>query len=173
MLGKGKQFLPFIRQLSCYSYIQSIRRHHYAQQAQIRHHPLYKKLGVSCIINNNKQLNVVLHCLSFFLLAIVLSVLWFKVCLPLWYLLAIVLSVLRFKVCLPLWYLLAIVLSVLRFKVCLPLWYILAIVLSVLRFKVSVYLFGIFWPLYCLSFDLRFLFTSLVSFGHCIVGPSI
>jgi hypothetical protein len=32
-----------------------------------------------------------------------------------------------------------------------------------------VYLFGIFWPLYCLSFDLRFLFTSLVSCAHCII----
>jgi hypothetical protein len=58
-----------------------------------------------------------------------------------------------------------------RGKQTLPLWYILAIVLSVLRFKVSAYLFGILWPLYCLSFDLRFLFTSLVSFGHCIVCP--
>ena len=153
--------------------------------------------------------------------------------LPLWYLLAIVLSVLRFPasdypfgifghciVCpsipgfwLPLWYLLAIVLSVLRFPasdypfgifwplcclsfdsrllitplvsfghciVCpsipgfwLPLWYLLAIVLSVLlRFPASNYPFGIFWPLYCLSFDSRLLITPLVSFGHCIVCPS-
>ena len=56
----------------------------------------------------------------------------------------------------------------------LPLWYLLAIVLSVLlRFTDFDYLFGIFWPLYCLSFfDLRILITSLVSFGHCIVCPS-
>jgi hypothetical protein len=33
--------------------------------------------------------------------------------------------------------------------------------------------FGILWPLYCLSFlDLRFLFTPLVSCGHCIFCPS-
>ena len=153
--------------------------------------------------------------------------------LPLWYLVAIVLSVLRFTVLitslvscghcivcpsiygfwLPLWYLVAIVLSVLRFTasdylfgilwplyflsfdlrllttslvscghciVCpsiygfwLPLWYLVAIVLSVLRFTASDYLFGILWPLYCLSFDLRLLITSLVSCGHCIVCPSI
>ena len=37
-----------------------------------------------------------------------------------------------------------------------PLWYLLAIVLSVLWFTASDYLFGIFWPLCCLSFDLRF-----------------
>jgi hypothetical protein len=55
-----------------------------------------------------------------------------------------------------------------------PLWYLLAIVLSVLlRFTDSDYLFGIFWPLCCLSFfDLRILITSLVSFGHCVVSPS-
>jgi hypothetical protein len=35
------------------------------------------------------------------------------------------------------------------------------------------YTFGIFWSLYCLSFDLRLLTTPLVSFGHCIVCPSI
>ena len=56
----------------------------------------------------------------------------------------------------------------------------------------SDYPFGIFWPLYCLSFNygfwlplwyllaivlsvlqLRLLITPLVSFGHCIVCPSI
>jgi hypothetical protein len=52
----------------------------------------------------------------------------------------------------------------------LPLWYLLAIVLSVL-FTDFDYLFGIFWPLYCLSFYLQILITSLVSFGHCIVCP--
>jgi uncharacterized membrane protein len=51
--------------------------------------------------------------------------------------------------------------------------YLLAIVLSVLRLTASDYLFGIFWPLYCLFFDWRLLITSLISFGHCIVCPSI
>jgi hypothetical protein len=54
----------------------------------------------------------------------------------------------------------------------LPLWYLLVIVLSVLRFTASDYPFGIFCPLYCLSFDLRLLITPLVSFVHCIVCPS-
>jgi hypothetical protein len=52
---------------------------------------------------------------------------------------------------------------------CLPLRYLQVIVLSVLWFMTSVYLFGISWSLYCLSSDLRVLFTSLVSLGHCIV----
>ena len=75
-----------------------------------------------------------------------------------------------------LWYLLVIVLSVLLrfYGFSLLLWYLLAIVLSVLlRFTASHYSFGIFWPLYCLSFyALRLLITPLVSFGHCIVCPS-
>jgi hypothetical protein len=47
--------------------------------------------------------------------------------------------------------------------------------LSVLLwFTASDYLFGIFWPLYCLYFfDLRLLITSLVSFGHCIACTSL
>ena len=139
-------------------------------------------------------------------------------CLPLWYLLVIVLSVLSLPVlwydfCLPLWYLLVIVLSVLWFMTsvylfcisrslyclssdlrvlftssvspghcivcpliydfCLPLWYLLVIVLPVLWFTTSVYLFGISWSLYCLSSDLRVLFTSLVSLGHCIFCPLV
>jgi hypothetical protein len=40
-------------------------------------------------------------------------------------------------------------------------------------FPASDYPFGIFWPLCCLSFDLRLLITPLVSFGHCIVCPSL
>ena len=54
------------------------------------------------------------------------------------------------------------------------LWYLLVIVLSVLlRFTASLYSFGIFWSLHCLSFyALRFLITPLVSSGHCIVCPS-
>ena len=55
----------------------------------------------------------------------------------------------------------------------LPIWYILAIVSSVLlRFMASDYPFGICWPLYRLSVDLRLLITPLVSFGHCIVCPT-
>ena len=54
----------------------------------------------------------------------------------------------------------------------LPLWYLLVIASSVLRFTASDYPFGIFRPLYRLSFDLRFLTTPLVSFGHCIVCPT-
>ena len=120
-----------------------------------------------------------LYCLSFFdlriliLLAIVLSVLLrfiyslvsFGHCivcpsiygfwLPLWYLLAIVLSVLSiYGFWLPLWYLLAIGFSSI-YGFWLPLWYLLAIVLSVLLFTDFDYLFGMFWPLYCLSFYLR------------------
>jgi hypothetical protein len=53
------------------------------------------------------------------------------------------------------------------------LWYLLAIILSVLWFMTSDYSFGIFWPLYCLSFDLWLLITPLVSFGHYIVCPLI
>jgi hypothetical protein len=42
-----------------------------------------------------------------------------------------------------------------------------------LQFTASDYPFGIFWPLYCLSFNLQLLITPLVSFDHCIVCPSI
>ena len=116
--------------------------------------------------------------------------------LPLWYLLAIVLSVLLFTdfdylfgifwplYCLSFFDLRILITSLVSFGHCivcpssiygfwLPLWYLLAIVLSVLlRFTDFDYLFGIFWPLYCLSFYLRILITSLVSFGHCIVCPT-
>ena len=55
----------------------------------------------------------------------------------------------------------------------LPLWFLVAIVLSVVPgFTTYDYPFGILWPLYCLSFDLRLLVTALVSCGHCIVCPS-
>ena len=184
-----------------------------------------------------------LHCLSFHLRLVTTTLVSFDHCivcpsiyglwLPLWYLLTIVLSVLPFTACdyhlvsidhcivcpsiygfwLPLWYLLTIVLSVLSFTasdyhfgifwqlyclsfslrlvittlvsfdhciVCpsiygfwLPLWYVLTIALSVLPFTASDYHFGIFWPLYCLSFHLRLLITTLVSFDHCIVCPSV
>jgi hypothetical protein len=51
--------------------------------------------------------------------------------------------------------------------------YPVAIVLSDLRFIASVHLVGILWPLYCLTFDLKLLFITSVSCGHCIVWPSI
>jgi hypothetical protein len=56
----------------------------------------------------------------------------------------------------------------------LPLWYLLAIETSVLLwFMPSNYPFGIFWPLYRLSFfDWCLLITPLVSCGHCIVYPT-
>ena len=134
-----------------------------------------------------------LCCLSFFALRLLITPLvscdHCVVCpsqiygfwLPLWCLMGIVLSVLLRLYCcwLPLWCLVVIVLSVLRFTasdypfVCpsslygcwLPLWYLVAIVLSVLlRVTASDYLFGILWPLCCLSFfALRLLITPLVS----------
>jgi hypothetical protein len=56
----------------------------------------------------------------------------------------------------------------------LPIWYLFAIVSSVLlQLMPSDYPFGIFWPLYRLSyFDLCLLVIILVSFGHCIVCPT-
>ena len=124
------------------------------------------------------------------------SIYWFW--LPLWYLLAIVLSVLRrfidsdcpFGIFWPLYCLffvnlLILIVALVSFGHCfvfsssiywfwLPLWYLLALVLSVLRrFTNSDYLFGIFWPLYCLFFvDLLILIAPLVSFDHCIVCSS-
>ena len=118
--------------------------------------------------------------------------------LPLWYLLAIVLSdLLRFTdseytfgifwplCCLTVFDLQILITPLVSFGHCvawpssiyrfwLLLWYLLAIVLSVLlRFTDSDYLFGIFWPLCCLTFfDLQILITPLVSFGHCVVWPS-
>jgi hypothetical protein len=54
-----------------------------------------------------------------------------------------------------------------------PLWYLVAIVLYILRFTASEYLFGILWPLCCISFGLRLLNTPLVSCGHCVAYPSV
>jgi hypothetical protein len=53
--------------------------------------------------------------------------------------------------------------------------FLLAFVLSVLLwFTDSDYPFSIFWPLCCLSFfDLRILITPSVSFGLCVVCPSL
>ena len=125
-----------------------------------------------------------LSCLSFYLRLLITPLVSFDHCivcpsiygfwLPLWYLLTIVLSVLLFTA------LITLLVSFDHCIVCpsiyvfwLPLWYLLTIVLSVLRFTASDYPFGIFWPLHCLSFDLRLLITPLVSFDHCIVCPSI
>jgi hypothetical protein len=56
-----------------------------------------------------------------------------------------------------------------------PLGYLLVIVLSVLLWvTVSDHHLGIFWSLCCLSFfGLRLLITTWVSFGHCVVCPSL
>ena len=114
--------------------------------------------------------------------------------LPLWYLLAIVLSVLWFTasdcpfgIFWPLCWvscdLRLLIAPLVSFGHCvfysviygfwLPLWYLLAIVLSVLWFTASDCPFGIFWPLRCLSCDLQLLIAPLVSFGHCVGCPVI
>ena len=117
--------------------------------------------------------------------------------LPLWYLLAIVLSVLRFTdsdysfgifwplCCVSFFDLEILITPLVSFGHCvvcpssiyrfwLLLWHLVAIVLSVLLwFTVSDYPFGIFWPLWCLTFfDLQIFINPLVSFGHCVVCPS-
>jgi hypothetical protein len=119
---------------------------------------------------------------------------WKERRLPLCYLLAIVLSLLPFTAsgypfdifwplyCLS-FHLQLLITPLLSFGHCivspsiysfwLPLWYLLVIVLSLLPFTASDYPFVIFWPLYCLSFHLQLLITPLISFGHCIVSPSI
>ena len=60
------------------------------------------------------------------------------------------------------------------YRLWLLLWCLLAIVLSdLLRFTDPDYLFGIIWPLWCLTFfDLQIFINPLVSFGHCVVCPS-
>ena len=70
---------------------------------------------------------------------------------------------------------LCIVCPSLIYRFWLPLQYLLAFVLSVLLwFTDSDYLFIIFWPLCCLSFfDLRILIIPSVSFGLCLVCPSL
>ena len=74
---------------------------------------------------------------------------------------------------LPLWYLL--VYCVIRsssYSFWLPLWYLLVIVLSVPPFTASDCPFGIFWSLCYLSLQLQLLIAPLISFGHCVIGPS-
>ena len=145
-----------------------------------------------------------LCCLSFNLQLLITSLVSFGhyvVCpliyrfwLPLWYLLVIMLFVLWFMYsdylfgifwslcCLSfdlgimITYLVSFghyVVCPLIYKFWLPLWYLLVIMLFVLWFTASDYLFVIFWSLCCLSFDLRILITSLVSFGHYVVCPLI
>ena len=115
--------------------------------------------------------------------------------LPLWYLLIIVLSVppftasdcpfdifwslwylslhLQFLIA-PLLYLLIIVLSVPSiYNFWLPLRYLLVIVLSVPPFITSDCPFDIFWSLCYLSLHLQLLIATLISFGHCVIRPSI
>ena len=94
---------------------------------------------------------------------------------------------------LPLWYPLVIVLSVFPFTasdcplisfghcvICpsiysfwLPIWYLLVIVLSVPPFAASDCPFTIFWSLCYLSLHLQLLIAPLISFGHCVICPSI
>jgi hypothetical protein len=73
-------------------------------------------------------------------------------------------------------FLLVIVLSVLRFTASdysFGIFTRFVIALFVIWFTASDYSFGILWSLCCLSFDLRLLITSLVSFGHCVVCRSL
>jgi hypothetical protein len=165
-----------------------------------------------------------LYCLSFHLRLVITTLVSFdhfiicpsiyRLWLPLWYLLDhCIICPSIYGLWLPLCYLLTITLPVLSFTACdylvgffwplhclsfhlrlviitlvsfghcivcpsvyglwLPLWYLLTIVLSVLPFTACDYHFDIFWPLDCLSFHLRLVITSLVSFDHCIVCPSI
>jgi hypothetical protein len=144
-----------------------------------------------------------LYCLSFHLQLLITPLVSFGHCivspsiynfwLHLWYLCHCIISPSIYSFWLPLWYLLVIVLSLLPFTASdyplvsfghcivspsiysfwLQLWYLLVIVLSLLPFTASDYTFGIFLSLYCPSFHLQLLITSLVSFGHCIVSPSI
>jgi hypothetical protein len=60
-------------------------------------------------------------------------------------------------------------------RLLLCLWHILTIALTVLLwYTASGYAFGIFWPLYWLSFfDIRLLLMPLISIGHCIDYPLI
>ena len=145
-----------------------------------------------------------LYCLSFSLRLVITTLVSFDHCivcpsiyslwLPLWYLLTIALSVLQFTACdyyfgifwslyCLSFHLRLVIITLVSFDHCivcpsiyslwLPLWYLLTIALSVLQFTACDYYFGIFWSLYCLSFHLRLVITSLVSFDHCIVCPSI
>ena len=77
---------------------------------------------------------------------------------------------------LPFWHLVDIALSVLLrctasdypFGILLPLCF-----LSFFDVQLLITPLGILWPLCCLSFDVQLLITPLVSFGHCVVCPSM
>jgi hypothetical protein len=106
-----------------------------------------------------------LYCLSFHLRLVITTLVSFDHC---------IVCPSIYGLWLPLWYLLTIVvLSVLQLTACDYHWYLLTIVLSVLPFTACDYHIGICWPLHCLSFHLRLVITTLVSFDHCIVCPSI
>ena len=163
--------------------------------------PSHYHFGIFCPLYLLSYFNVCLlitplvsfgHC-------IVCLTLMYAFWLPLWYLLASVSSVLLwfvpsdypFGIFWPLyrlsyfdlWLLIAPLVSFGHCIVCptsmyafwLPIWYLLAIVSSVLlQCMPSDYRFGIFWPLYRLSyFDVCLLITPLVSFGQCIVCPTL
>jgi hypothetical protein len=110
-----------------------------------------------------------LYCLYFFDLRILITSLyhWPLYCLYFFHLQLLITPLVSFGHC--------IACTSLIYGFWLPLWYLVAIVLSVLLwFTASDYLFGIFWPLYCLYFfDLRLLITPLVSCGHCIACTSL
>ena len=114
--------------------------------------------------------------------------------LPLWYLLVIVLSVPPFtasdcpfdifwSLCYPFLHLQLLIAPLVSFGHCvicpsiysfwLPLWYLLVIVLSVPPFTASDCPFDIFWSLCYLSLHLQLLIAPLISFGHCVICPSI
>ena len=113
--------------------------------------------------------------------------------LPLWYLLVIVLSVppvtasdcpfgIFWSLCYPYLHLQLLIAPLVYFGHCvnrpssygfwLPLWYLLVIVLSLPPFTASDCPFGIFWSLCYLSLQLQHLIAPLISFGHCVIGPS-
>ena len=113
--------------------------------------------------------------------------------LPLWYLLVIVLSVppvtasdcpfgIFWSLCYPSLHLQLLIAPLVSFGHCvigpssygfwLPLWYLLVIVLSLPPFTASDCPFGIFWSLCYLSLQLQLLIAPLISFAHCVIGPS-
>ena len=103
-----------------------------------------------------------LHCLSFELRLLITHLIYVGHCSLSFELRLLITSLIYFGHC---------IVCSLNYGFWLPIWYTLAIVLSVLWITASDYPFNILWPLYCLSFELRLLITSLVSFGHCIACP--
>jgi hypothetical protein len=105
-----------------------------------------------------------LHCLSFELRLLITPLIYVGHCSLSFELRLLITSLIYFGHC---------IVCSLNYGFWLPLWYTLAIVLSVLWITASDYPFNILWPLYCLSFELRLLITSLIYFGHCIFCPLI